>query len=173
MDVRRPFKWDLSLLTDSPRSDIKEPVAKTAGDERMIRVLIADDHRLVRQCLRALLERDRELQIIGEAGDGHEVLQVLAHLVPDLVLLDIQMPGLNGLKAAEIIREQHPRTKIVIVTMLTEEDLVLRALKLGVHGYIIKHDSFTELAAAVHAVMSGETFLSSTVSSILKPPQPA
>jgi DNA-binding NarL/FixJ family response regulator len=139
----------------------------------MIRVLIADDHRLVRQCLRALLERDRQLQITGEAGDGHEVVESLTRLVPDLVLLDIQMPGLDGLVVAQLIRERYPAVKVIVVTMLTDEDHVLRALKLGVHGYIIKHDSFTELAEAIHTVMGGDLFLSSTVSQILKPAQPA
>jgi two-component system, NarL family, response regulator NreC len=134
----------------------------------MIRVLIADDHRLVRQCFRALLERDAEVRVVGEAGGGQEALELTRTLRPDIALLDIQMPGLSGLQVARQMGAQSPQTKIVIVTMLADEELVAQALRLGARGYIIKHDSFAELGTALHTVDRGGTYLSAEVTQMTR-----
>lgn len=129
----------------------------------MIRILIADDHRLVRQCFRALLERDPQLEIVGEAGTGPQVIELANRLRPDIVLLDILMPGVDGLEAAACIHQQEPDTRIIIVTMTTEEGVIRQALENGAKGFLCKPDSFIELGRAIHAVYDGDGYLSTSI----------
>lgn len=129
-----------------------------------IRVLLADDHKLVRAGIRALLQTFADVEIVAEAGDGREALRLIVAHHPDVVLLDIMMPGLNGLDAAARIARNFPRTRVVILSMHPDEDSVLRAIRAGAVGYLVKSADPAELELAVRAVARGERFLSSAVS---------
>jgi DNA-binding NarL/FixJ family response regulator len=131
---------------------------------RPIRVLLADDHALVRAGLRKLLESLSGVAVVGEAGDGREALALVASKSPDLVLLDITMPGLNGLEAAERIGREHPGTRVILLSMHASEEHVLRALRAGAAGYLPKDAALGELELAINAVRKGETYLSPAVS---------
>ena len=131
---------------------------------RPIRVLLADDHALVRAGLRKLLESLSGVAVVGEAGDGREALALVASKNPDLVLLDITMPGLNGLEAAERIGREHPGTRVILLSMHASEEHVLRALRAGAAGYLPKDAALGELELAINAVRKGETYLSPAVS---------
>jgi DNA-binding NarL/FixJ family response regulator len=125
-----------------------------------IRVILADDHTLVRAGIRALLEKLPAVKVTGEAGDGREVLTLVKTQRPDLVLMDIAMPGLNGLEAAERMARDFPEVRIIILSMHNNEEYVLRALKAGAAGYLLKKAATAELETALHEVMRGEIYLS-------------
>jgi DNA-binding NarL/FixJ family response regulator len=128
-------------------------------------VILADDHALVRAGIRSLLERLPGVTILAEAGDGREAHALVMARSPDVVVMDISMPGLNGLDAtARIVREQ-PRTKVLILSMHTSEDYVLQALRAGAAGYLLKDSATAELAQALDALRAGETYLSPSISS--------
>jgi DNA-binding NarL/FixJ family response regulator len=129
-----------------------------------IRVLLADDHKLFRAGIRALLTTIPGIEIVAEAGDGREALRLVAAHQPDVVLMDIMMPGLNGLDAAARIGRAFPRARVVMLSMNADEDSVLRAVRAGAVGYLVKMADPAELELAVRAVARGETFLSSVVS---------
>ena len=129
-----------------------------------IRVLLADDHNLFRAGIRALLQTDPNLEIVGEAADGREALRLIAVQRPGVVLMDIMMPNLNGLDAAARIGRAFPSTRVVMLSMNTDEDSVLKALRSGAAGYLVKTADPAELGLAIRAVARGERFLSSAVS---------
>jgi len=130
----------------------------------VIRVVLADDHNLVRAGIRALLERLPEVEVVGEAGDGREALALIARERPDVALLDIGMPELNGLEAAERIARETPRTRLVMLSMHASETYVAQALKVGVAGYMLKEACADELPLLLRAIMRGDTYLSPGVS---------
>lgn len=129
-----------------------------------IRVLLADDHKLVRAGIRALLQTVAEVEIVAEAADGREALQLIEAHRPDLALMDITMPSLNGLDATVRIGRSFPHTRVVILSMNADEDSVLKSLRAGAVGYLVKTADPAELSMAVRAVARGERFLSSAVS---------
>jgi DNA-binding NarL/FixJ family response regulator len=129
-----------------------------------IRVLLADDHKLFRAGIRALLTTIAGVEIVAEAGDGREALRLVATHQPDVVLMDIMMPGLNGLDATARIGRAFARTRVIMLSMNADEDSVLRAVRAGAVGYLVKTADPAELELAVRAVARGETFLSSAVS---------
>lgn len=129
-----------------------------------VRVLLADDHGLFRAGIRALLSTLDEVAIVGEAADGREALRLIATHHPDVVLMDIMMPGLNGLDAAARIGRAFPRTRVVILSMNSDEDSVLKALRAGAAAYLVKTADPVELELAIRAVARGERFLSAAVS---------
>ena len=129
-----------------------------------IRVLLADDHTLVRAGIRGLLEGLPGVEVVGEADDGPEALRKADELRPDVVLLDVGMPGLNGLEAAARITAIDATIRILILSMHTSEEYVLRALRAGCAGYLVKGSAVSELEIAVRAVARGETYLSPVVS---------
>ena len=131
-----------------------------------IHILLADDHQMVRQGLRALLEREG-FDVVGEADDGHEAVRVAEQLHPDVAVLDLCMPSLNGLDAADQIRRVSPRTKTILVTMYVDERFVLRAMHSGVLGYVLKTKSAGDLVRAVHEVSRGSVYFSPDVSKIV------
>jgi DNA-binding NarL/FixJ family response regulator len=133
----------------------------------MIRVVLADDHNLVRAGLRALLERLPDVEVVGEASNGREALALIMKVKPDMALLDIGMPELNGLDAAARIAREAPRTKLVVVSMHASETFVAQAIQLGVAGYVLKESCADELPVLIRAVMNGETYLSPAVSKTL------
>jgi DNA-binding NarL/FixJ family response regulator len=129
-----------------------------------IRVLLADDHRLFRAGIRALLRTVADAEIVAEAADGREALRLVAAHHPDVVLMDIMMPSLNGLDATVRIGRAFPHTRVVILSMNADEDSVLKSLRAGAAGYLVKTADPAELELAVKAVARGERFLSSAVS---------
>jgi DNA-binding NarL/FixJ family response regulator len=129
-----------------------------------IRVLLADDHKLVRAGIRALLQTVADVEIVAEAADGQEALRLIEAHRPDLALMDITMPGLNGLDATVRIGRAFPQTRVVVLSMNADEDSVLKALRAGAAGYLVKTADPAELGMAIRAVAHGERFLSSAVS---------
>ena len=129
-----------------------------------IRVLLADDHTLVRAGIRGLLKDLENVEVVGEAGDGHEALRLAETLHPDIVLLDIGLPGLNGLEVAGRLIAMDASLRVVILSMHTSEEYVLRAMRAGCAGYLLKGSAVSELEVAVRAVARGETYLSPAVS---------
>ena len=128
-----------------------------------IRVVLADDHVLVRQSLRSFLEREG-IQVAGEASDGQEVIGVVARLRPEVAVLDISMPLMNGLEAANEVHRVSPDTKTILLTRHDEEQYVTEALRLGVKGYVLKNQAATDLVHAIHQVCRGGFYLSPGVS---------
>ncbi|MBC7821170.1 MAG: response regulator transcription factor [Planctomycetaceae bacterium] len=128
-----------------------------------IRVMLADDHDLVRAGLRALLEKIPGIEVIGEAADGREALRQIEALTPDVVLMDVMMPELNGLEATARAASQFPKTRIVILSMNSGEEFVMQALQAGAAGYLLKNINPAELETAIKAVARGETFLSPAI----------
>ena len=129
-----------------------------------VRVLLADDHALVRAGLRKLLESLPDIEVVGEADDGQAVLTLAGQLHPHLVLMDIAMPGLNGLEAAARLTKLHPQTRVLILSMHQNEDYVRQALRAGAAGYLLKDAAPVELEHALKAVLRGQTYLSPAVS---------
>jgi DNA-binding NarL/FixJ family response regulator len=129
-----------------------------------IRVLLVDDHRLFRAGIRSLLQTLGDVEVVAEAGDGREALRLVEAHRPDVVLLDITMPGLNGLEAAARIAGSFARTRVIVLSMNADKDSVLGALRAGAVGYLVKNADPAELELAVRAVARGERFLSSAVS---------
>jgi DNA-binding NarL/FixJ family response regulator len=129
-----------------------------------IRVLLADDHKLFRAGIRALLQTVDDIEIVAEAADGREAVRTVAACRPDVVLMDITMPNLNGLDAAARISRAFPRVRVVMLSMNADEDSVLKTLRAGAVGYLVKTADPAELALAVRAASKGEKFLSSAIS---------
>jgi DNA-binding NarL/FixJ family response regulator len=130
-------------------------------------VLLADDHTLVRAGLRALLEGLPEVSAVLEASDGREALETIAAQRPAVVLMDIAMPGLNGLEAAAIVSRDHPATRTIVLSMHGTDAYVLQALRAGAAGYLLKDAAVAELPLALRAVLRGEIYISSAVSRVV------
>jgi DNA-binding NarL/FixJ family response regulator len=131
-----------------------------------VTVVLADDHPLVRQGVRRLLERE-EFEILGEASDGLEVIGLAEQFHPDVILLDLSMPMLNGIGAVREIAKVSPRTKIIVLTMHTEEHLILEALRAGVKGCVVKTQAPEHLLQAIREVCGGGVYLSPSVSGVV------
>jgi DNA-binding NarL/FixJ family response regulator len=127
-------------------------------------LLLADDHALVRAGIRALLESLDGVEVIGEASDGHDALRMIGEQRPDLALLDISMPGLNGLEVTARATREYPRTRVIVLSMHADDEYVYRALRAGATGYLLKNADRRELELAVRAVARGEAWLSPAVS---------
>src|SRR5450755_117322 len=132
-----------------------------------LKVLIADDHGVVRKGLRLLLEQYPELEVAGEAANGREAVKLAAELSPDIILMDVAMPLLNGIEAAEQIRKANGGTGIIMLTMHADESYVLRALNAGVKGYLLKESAEEDLLRAVKAVSHGKPFFSPAITQTL------
>jgi DNA-binding NarL/FixJ family response regulator len=130
---------------------------------KSIRVLLADDHTLVRAGIRALLEKLPGVEVAGEAGDGREVLDLIKASQPEVVLMDISMPGLNGLQALERITKDFPQVRVIILSMHHNDEYILQALKSGASGYLLKRAATAELPAALRRVVNGEIYLSQEI----------
>ena len=129
-----------------------------------LNVLLADDHALVRAGIRMLLETMPEVTVLGEAADGAAVIAMVEELQPNLVLMDIAMPGLNGLEATARITQQWPGIRVLVLSMHQDEQYVRQALKMGASGYLLKDSAAAELALAMKAMARGETYLSPAAS---------
>ena len=131
------------------------------------RVLIADDHPLIRSGLRNLLEREREFEVVAEAADGYEALELTQQQKPDVVMLDVGMPRLTGIDAAQQISEKMPAVRVIIVSMHSDEGYVLRALKAGARGYLLKASAELDVLTAIRAVAAGQAYFSPEISRVL------
>src|SRR5690606_24609285 len=129
-----------------------------------IRVLLADDHGLVRAGIRSLLDHIETIAVIGETGDGRSVLKLVKEHQPDIVLLDIAMPSLNGLEVAARISRDYPDTRTIMLSMHANEEYVLQALRSGASGYLLKDAAVAELEIAIRSVVHGKTYLSPSIS---------
>lgn len=132
-----------------------------------IRILLADDHAILRRGLRALLERESDLEVVGEAADGRETVKMAEELSPDVVVLDVTMPNLNGIEAARQICGQGRGTAVLVLSMHSDEGYVLRALRAGARGYLLKEAVESELILGIRAVASGKAYFSPEVSKLL------
>jgi two-component system response regulator NreC len=134
---------------------------------KQIRVLLADDHKLMRTGLRLIVDQHSEFSVVGEADDGREAVALVETLRPDVVVMDIGMPRLNGIEAAAQIHEAHPEIAIVMLSMHSDEGYVLRAFKAGARGYLLKDSAEADLSRAITAVIEGKSFFSPAVSKVL------
>jgi DNA-binding NarL/FixJ family response regulator len=132
---------------------------------KSIRVLLADDHTLIRAGIRALLEKLPGVAVAGEASDGREVIDLIKTHQPDVVLMDISMPGLNGLQALARITRDFPQVRVIILSRHPNDEYVLQALKSGASGYLLKRAATAELQAALNSVAGGENYLSREIAS--------
>jgi RNA polymerase sigma factor (sigma-70 family) len=133
----------------------------------MIRILIADDHGVMRKGLRLQLEQHEGLQVVGEASDGREAVKLAGELRPDLVIMDIGMPNLNGIEATAQIVKNHPGIGVIILSMHSDEEYLLRALTAGAKGYLLKESADVDLLRAVQAVAQRKSFFSPVVAKLL------
>lgn len=128
------------------------------------KVLLVDDHVVVRQGLKALFADEPDIDVIGEANNGREALDRLETLQPDVVLMDISMPGLNGIEATRQIQQRHPAIKVVVLSMHANEEYVFQVLQAGAAGYVLKQSDSLEVLTAIRAAMLGGSFLSPPIS---------
>ncbi|HEY9238374.1 MAG TPA: response regulator transcription factor [Burkholderiaceae bacterium] len=132
-----------------------------------IRLVIVDDHSLVRDGLRARMAVVAGLEVVGEAGSGAEALVLAAQLLPDLMLVDVGMRGMNGIELATALRERHPAIRVLMLSMYDNREYVLSAIRAGARGYVLKESPTEEILAAISAVWSGGTYFSAQVSSVV------
>jgi DNA-binding NarL/FixJ family response regulator len=123
------------------------------------RVVLADDHLLFREGMKLLIERMPDVEVVGEAGDGLELLNLLKELAPDMAIIDIAMPSLRGIEAAREIKMSHPLTKVLILTMHKSKEYLYHSISAGADGYLLKEDSDVELLTAIDKIRNGETYV--------------
>ena len=131
--------------------------------QQTCRVLIADDHAIIRAGLRALLTTAANHEVVGEAADGNEAIHMVNQLGPQVLLIDLSMPRMNGTEAIQVIRERHPSLKIIALTVHRTEEYVRAALDAGANGYMLKDDTHQELLTSIQSVLKGQTYLSPAV----------
>lgn len=131
----------------------------------MIRVAIADDHAILREGVKLLLEADPDIEVIGQASNGLEAVRVAAEQKPDVMLMDIQMPGVDGIEATERVRRQAPATKVLVLSQIDNEEYLVRVLQAGAMGYVLKQNASEELVAAVHTVQKGHVYMTPSMAS--------
>ena len=128
-----------------------------------ISVLLADDHRVVREGLRALLERNHDINVVAEASDGQEAVKLAAQVKPDVVVMDISMPVLNGIEATQQVIEASPSSRVIILSMYSTSEHIFRAFKAGAQGYLLKESAGSDVVAAVRAVKEGRRYLTEKI----------
>jgi DNA-binding NarL/FixJ family response regulator len=133
-----------------------------------IRILLADDHEVVRDGVRALLEKQADMLIVGEAADGREAARLAGELAPDVIVMDVGMPNLNGIDATRRILAAHPQIAVVILSMHQDESYVLRSLKAGAKGYLLKESLRSDVLDAIRAVAQGRSFLTRKISRMMQ-----
>jgi len=131
---------------------------------RFIRVLLAEDHTIVRKGLRSLLDDEADIEIVGEAEDGQQTIELVQRLLPDVVLMDITMPVLNGLEATRQIKKLFPQVNVLVLTVHSTEEYIFQILRAGASGYVVKQAAVSELVQAIRTVYRGGSFLSPSIS---------
>ena len=134
---------------------------------RKVRILLADDHTVMRSGLRALLERQQNFEVVGEADNGREAVSLCASLLPDIVIMDVGMPLLNGVEATKALLRQSPSTGVVMLSMHSDEVYVMRSLQAGARAYLLKDSAAPDLISAIDAVSHGKSFFSPAIRSLL------
>jgi len=134
---------------------------------KKIKIVIADDHNLVRQGIRSLLALTADIEIVGEAADGREAVEIVKQLAPDIVLMDLAMPNMGGLEATRKIRREFPSTRVIALTQYDDSEYVVPVIEAGARGFITKMASPMELASAIQAVYRGDSYLSPSAAAIL------
>jgi two-component system response regulator NreC len=147
-----------------PAKDVAARPGWTRANGQRIRVLIVDDHAILRQALRQLLEGHPEVEVVGDAGSGREAIAATEKLLPDVVLMDMVMPGLTGLEATRQIRKRFPKTRVLILTGYMEDEQIIGALRAGASGYVVKKSDTEELLLGIQAVQRGNTYFSAAIS---------
>jgi DNA-binding NarL/FixJ family response regulator len=130
-----------------------------AKSRKQIRVLLVDDHAILREGVHALLAREPDILVVGEAADGQEALEQVPRLKPDVVIMDIVMPNMNGLEATRLITERHPESKVLILSMYDDHEYVVQIIQAGASGYVLKRVVTEDLVRAIREVNAGESFL--------------
>jgi two-component system, NarL family, nitrate/nitrite response regulator NarL len=136
---------------------------KVSTKKQIIKVLVADDHPVVRKGLQSCLSRQGRLKIVGEAADGEDALRQTRQLSPDVVLMDISMPGMNGLAVTEVLRKEAPQVKVLVLSVHSNKDYIFRVIQAGAHGYVSKEAPPEELLRAIETVHAGEPFFSEEI----------
>ncbi|HOE95927.1 MAG TPA: response regulator transcription factor [Candidatus Sumerlaeota bacterium] len=131
------------------------------------RILIADDHEIMRQGLRTLLEKNRGLEVVGEAANGREAVRLAAELSPTIVLMDLTMPDMNGIEATRRILKENENLRVIVLSMHADRQFVSESLKAGASGYLLKNCAYDELIRAIEAISRGQTFLSPQIAGVL------
>jgi DNA-binding NarL/FixJ family response regulator len=137
-----------------------------SGKNGMVTIVLADDHVIVRQGLRSLLETDPQFEVVGEAADGHEALELVKRRKPTVLIVDLMMPGLNGLEITQKVFHLKSNTRVIVLSMYRDEAYVLEALRNGAAGYVAKESSGAELFQAIRATVAGRRYLSPTISEL-------
>ena len=132
---------------------------------KTIKVLIADDHRVVREGLSAILETKEEIEIVGEAGDGGEAVEKARQLLPDVIVMDVSMPGMTGVEATRIIKREMPHIGIIALTMYEDQQYIFDLVRAGATGYLLKDSDSAEIVAAIRAISKGESLIHPSVAS--------
>lgn len=132
-----------------------------------IKILIADDHQIVRQGLRILLESEPDMKVVAEAIDGRATVRLTREIIPDVIIMDVAMPDLNGIEATRQVLTEHPKIKVIGLSMYSDRRFVVNMLKAGASGYLLKDCAFEELIRAIRVVLNNKTYLSPGVSDIL------
>ncbi len=132
--------------------------------ENKKKIVIAEDHTILREGLRALISSQNNLEVIGEAGDGREAVRIVDNLEPDLLLIDLSMPKMNGIDAIKEIKNQHPDIKVIILTVHKSDEYIFASLKAGANGYMLKDASQNELLLAIQYVLNGKSYISPSIS---------
>lgn len=132
-----------------------------------IRIIIADDHQIVRQGLKILLEKEPDMEVVGEAEDGRKAVPLIRELVPDVVVMDVKMPDVDGIEASRQILSEMPDVKIIALSMYSDRRFITDMLQVGAHGYVLKDTAFEELVQAIHLAMSNKTYLSPRLAEIV------
>ncbi len=153
----------LSTTRQTASTPVTAPGANPRSARR-IRILLVDDHAVIRQALRMLLEAQPEVEVVADVENGREAVQVAERLRPDVVLMDVVMPGLNGLEATRQIRKVSPSTRVVMLSGFVDEDQLLEAIRAGASGYLIKRSDVSELVLAIQTVHRGNSYFSSALS---------
>jgi two-component system nitrate/nitrite response regulator NarL len=136
---------------------------KVSAKKQIIKVLVADDHPVVRKGLQSCLARQGQIRLIGEAADGDEALRKTRELKPDVVLMDISMPGMNGLAVTEVLRKELPQVKVLVLSVHRNKDSIFRVIQAGAHGYVSKEAPSEEVVRAIESVHGGEPFFSEEI----------
>jgi DNA-binding NarL/FixJ family response regulator len=155
--VTRAYLAEMELLTDQ----------NTARASTLTRILVVDDHGIVREGVAVLLDGQRDMKVVGFAADGEEAVRAAQRLTPDVVVMDLMLPGLNGIDAAQRVLAQLPRMHIIALSACAKAEQVHRALGAGVHGYVLKTDVGAELVHAVRAVIAGDRYVSPSIRSLI------
>lgn len=132
-----------------------------------IRIILADDHKIIRDGLSSLLEQEDDIDVIAQAKDGHRTVELVRKLSPDMTIMDIGMPSLNGIEATRQIINEFPKMKVIALSMHSDKKFVTEMLKAGASGYLLKNCAFEELAEAIRTVMSGKVYLSPSITNVV------